>query len=117
MKFEVVESDDWDEVPPDGGTDTSAEADPEPGKESRAAEERNPIELIAEQVNSQVKADIAATRAAIGNLWSAIAAAKSDPHHSTSTTSPVAPTEFRVSPAPSSPVAPPTPTADGSEHE
>ncbi|MFY7064833.1 hypothetical protein ACOQFV_03130 [Nocardiopsis changdeensis] len=77
MKFEVVEPEDQDEAPE--GEDAQAAAGPpapaDPGTGEPASDDpaRHRIERIAERTNSQVKADIATARAALGKLWSTIA--------------------------------------------
>ncbi|CAL9477797.1 hypothetical protein SUDANB121_02988 [Nocardiopsis dassonvillei] len=110
MKFEVVEPDDWD-GPPEAGEVETAGGPPAPADQGDGGPEardpgRSRIERIAEQVNSQVKADIATTRAALGKLWATVA--ETNPSHSDSRhTDPVSgvepPPEFRpsaFSPAP-----------------
>ncbi|MGQ4271692.1 hypothetical protein [Nocardiopsis changdeensis] len=86
MKFEVVEPEDQDGAPE--GEDAEAAARPpapaDPGTGDPAVDDpaRNRIERIAERTNSQVKADIATARAALGKLWSTIA--EKDPPESDS---------------------------------
>lgn len=123
MKFEVVESEDWDGVPEAGGAETSAEpsspTDTGEGGPGAGDPARDRIERIAEHVNSQVKADIATTRAALGKLWATVAATnapESDSDHTEASGADAPPAEFRpraFSPAPS---APPAPSDDESEH-
>lgn len=110
MKFEVVEPEDQDGAPE--GEEAGAAAGPpapaEPGDGGPAPGDpgRNRIERIAERTNSQVKADIATARAALGKLWATVAAtdsAESDSDHTGFGDGTEPPLEFRpsaFSPAP-----------------
>ncbi len=118
-----MEPEDGDGVPEgeDAGTTEGAAAGPlasgDPGDGDPAPGDpgRNRIGRIAERTNSQVKADIATARAALGKLWSTISetgSANSDSRHMEPLGDAEPPPDFR--PSAFSP-GPRTPTDDESE--